>query len=64
MFLPRGIPHGHTIAPGGATKLIVLCPGGFERFFHEMAQGFANGMTPGTRDAISARHGMRFLETS
>jgi mannose-6-phosphate isomerase-like protein (cupin superfamily) len=63
VFLPRGIPHGHTIDPGGATKLILLCPGGFEGFFRDMAQGFAASMTFEKRDATSAKYGVTFLES-
>jgi mannose-6-phosphate isomerase-like protein (cupin superfamily) len=61
VFLPRGVPHGHTVAPEGARKLILLSPGGFEGFFREMAAGFAADMSEVRRDSISAAHGVRFL---
>jgi hypothetical protein len=49
--------------PRRRDRLILLCPGAFEGFFRDMAQGFAAGMTPEKREVISANYGVTFLQS-
>jgi mannose-6-phosphate isomerase-like protein (cupin superfamily) len=65
VFLPRGIPHEQTVLEDGSRKLVLLMPGGFERFFREMSVAINEGaLTPERRADIAARHGIRWLSGS
>lgn len=46
IFLPRGIAHSFKLRTPTARLLVFLTPGGFERFFLEMAQPLKEGPTP------------------
>lgn len=36
-FLPRGVPHNFTVLSSAAHFLVIITPGGFERFFSEVS---------------------------
>jgi quercetin dioxygenase-like cupin family protein len=37
VFLPRGVPHNFTVLSGQAHFLVIVTPGGFERFFSQVS---------------------------
>ncbi|NNE52422.1 MAG: cupin domain-containing protein [Sulfitobacter sp.] len=43
VFIPRGVPHTFRVTDAGPSRhLVIMTPGGFEGFFHEMGQaGYA-----------------------
>lgn len=59
-FVPRGVPHSFRTGPEGANCVTVLTPGGFERFFEELAAGgFELPRNIAAVSACAARHGSR-----
>ncbi|WP_034383626.1 quercetin 2,3-dioxygenase [Deinococcus sp. YIM 77859] len=48
VFLPRGIPHAFKLRSPTAHMLVLLTPGGFERFFLTLARPWANDPAPPT----------------
>ena len=63
IFAPRGIPHAQRrVEPGVGHELIVLTPGGFERFFRDLAEAERNGtLGPDAYAAASERAGITWL---
>ena len=56
IVVPPGIPHG--LAPSGRWRhLTLVLPGGFDRYFTEVAAMLAAGGGAQERAAIAARHG-------
>jgi mannose-6-phosphate isomerase-like protein (cupin superfamily) len=44
VFAPRGVPHAQRrVRPGEGRELVLMSPGGFERFFRKLADAHANG---------------------
>jgi mannose-6-phosphate isomerase-like protein (cupin superfamily) len=44
VFCPRGVPHSQRrVEPGVGRELVVFTPGGFERFFRQLAEAHAAG---------------------
>lgn len=40
VFIPRGVPHTFRVTDAGPSRhLVIMTPGGFEGFFHAMAEG-------------------------
>jgi len=65
VFLPRGVPHEQTVLEDGSRKLVILVPGGFERFFREMSEAInEEALTPTRRAEIAGRHRIRWLSRS
>ncbi len=59
-FMPRAIPHGYAVRPDGpARMLILMAPGGFDRFFHDHGQPVDAG--PPDAPAISKEEGEEIL---
>ena len=50
-FLPRGRPHHFTVVSDEAHFLVIITPGGFERFFGEVSPPATAADAPGTRFA-------------
>jgi mannose-6-phosphate isomerase-like protein (cupin superfamily) len=63
IFAPRGIPHAQRrVVPGVGRELVVLTPGGFERFFRDLAEAERNGtLGPDAYAAASERAGITWL---
>ena len=63
LFAPRGIPHAQRrVEPGVGRELVVLTPGGFERFFRDLAEAERNGtLGPDAYAAASERAGITWL---
>jgi mannose-6-phosphate isomerase-like protein (cupin superfamily) len=63
LFLPRGVPHCFFSVGGGAGRLLIaLQPGGFERFFLEVAaEGLAVPADMERVAAIAAGYGLEFV---
>jgi mannose-6-phosphate isomerase-like protein (cupin superfamily) len=63
LFLPRGVPHGFVNSGDGTGRLlIVLQPGGFERFFLDVAaQGLQVPADMGRIAELAAGYGLEFL---
>lgn len=49
-FLPRGVPHNFAVVSDQAHFLVILTPGGFERFFGEVSPLAAAERLPGPAD--------------
>jgi len=54
VYLPRGIPHGYTVGPVPASKLILAVPAGIEDLFTDLGTGLS-------AEEITRRHGITFL---
>ena len=63
IFAPRGIPHAQRrVEPGIGRELVVLSPGGFERFFRDLAEAERKGtLGPDAYAAASERAGITWL---
>jgi mannose-6-phosphate isomerase-like protein (cupin superfamily) len=63
LFAPRGVPHAQRrVEPGVGRELVVLTPGGFERFFRDLAEAERNGtLGPDAYAAASERAGITWL---
>lgn len=65
IWLPRDIPHTWANTSNAEAKLIlVVQPGGFEKFFEEMGNEMANVSGPEAQQKmkeVMARHGMELL---
>jgi mannose-6-phosphate isomerase-like protein (cupin superfamily) len=63
IFAPRGVPHAQRrVEPGVGRELVVLTPGGFERFFRELAEADRNGtLGPEAYAKASERAGITWL---
>ena len=61
-FIPRGKEHTFQVIGGEPSRhIVVLTPGGFERFFHEMAERrFALPDDMDAVNAAAARHNLAF----
>jgi mannose-6-phosphate isomerase-like protein (cupin superfamily) len=56
IVVPPGVPHG--LAPYGRWRHVTfVLPGGFDRYFAEVAAALADGGDTADRAAIAARHG-------
>lgn len=59
--LPRGVPHTwRNIGDGPGRMLISVAPGGFERFFLDLAD--LEEVTPPAIAALAERYGLEFVE--
>ena len=56
VFMPRGVQHDWDVDSGTASVLILAAPGGLEEFLGE----FHAAADWDERDAVAARHGLRF----
>jgi mannose-6-phosphate isomerase-like protein (cupin superfamily) len=63
MFLPRGVPHAQRRVVAGEGRLLVICiPGGFERFFRDLAEADREGrLGPEAYAAASDKAGITWL---
>jgi mannose-6-phosphate isomerase-like protein (cupin superfamily) len=64
MFLPRGVAHAQSNpGPDPARYLMLLIPGGFEQFFHDLDAVIEAGApyTCETIDPLLAPYGVRFV---
>jgi mannose-6-phosphate isomerase-like protein (cupin superfamily) len=63
IFAPRGVPHAQRrVEPGVGRELVVLTPGGFERFFRDLAVAERDGtLGPDAYAAASERAGITWL---
>jgi mannose-6-phosphate isomerase-like protein (cupin superfamily) len=64
VFVPRGAPHKFQVLGERAGRhWVVGCPGGFDRFFTEVAEVFAapGGPDFSRLDAINAKYGNRLV---
>jgi quercetin dioxygenase-like cupin family protein len=69
VFLPRGVPHGFRVSAAGPGRtLLILAPGGFDRFVVELGEPAQQLVLPDpvppdpTRVAeVAAAHGIRIL---
>ena len=64
VFAPRDLPHRWAnTSPETAVLLVTLFPGGFEKFFDEISQAMAKGLSLSLDEvkAIYARHEMDLL---
>ncbi len=63
VFAPRGIPHSQRrVVPGEGRELVLTAPGGFERFFRELAGAHTEGsLGPEAYAAASERFGVTWL---
>jgi quercetin dioxygenase-like cupin family protein len=63
IFCPRGIPHAQRrVEPGVGKEMIVVTPGGFERFFRDLAAAERDGtLGPDAYAAASERAGLTWL---
>lgn len=68
VFLPRGVPHAFRVLTPTARLLVLLTPGGFERFFQEMARPLTDDPAPPTPDefgrllATAPTYGIQWAE--
>ena len=61
IFLPRDIPHAYANMSIAAGKLLLMCqPGGFERFFDEVAK-LPDDMNASQMKVVMAKFGMELL---
>lgn len=63
LFLPRGVPHCFFFTGGGTGRLLIaLQPGGFERFFLDVAaEGLELPAGMGRLAEIAAGYGLEFV---
>jgi mannose-6-phosphate isomerase-like protein (cupin superfamily) len=63
LFAPRGVPHAQRrVEPGVGRELIVVTPGGFERFFRDLAAAESDGtLGPEAYAKASERAGITWL---
>ena len=63
IFLPRGVPHAQRrVIPGEGRELVVYTPGGFERFFRDLAAADEAGrLGPDAYAKASERAGITWL---
>lgn len=63
IFLPREVPHAQRRVVRGEGRQLVICtPGGFERFFRELAQADQEGrLGPDAYAAASKNAGIAWL---
>ena len=63
VFCPRGVPHSQRrVEPGVGRELVVFTPGGFERFFRELAEADAAGtLGPDAYASASEKAGVTWL---
>ncbi|CAN5213245.1 cupin domain-containing protein [soil metagenome] len=61
---PRGVPHAFWNKSEGPARLIeLIAPAGFERYFAELAELFADGAPPPERiAALRERYGLRAVD--
>jgi quercetin dioxygenase-like cupin family protein len=59
VFAPRGVPHKYVATQGPARHLTVVTPGGFERFFAEVAEATIAG--PNAVAAVAKRYAVTML---
>lgn len=50
VFLPRGVPHNFAVTSDQAHFLVILTPGGFERFFSQVSPVASAQRLPGPAD--------------
>jgi len=50
VFLPRGVPHNFAVTSDHAHFLVILTPGGFERFFSQVSPAASAQRLPGPAD--------------
>jgi mannose-6-phosphate isomerase-like protein (cupin superfamily) len=63
IFLPREVPHAQRrVVPGEGRQLVICTPGGFERFFRDLAQADQEGrLGPDAYAAASENAGITWL---
>jgi mannose-6-phosphate isomerase-like protein (cupin superfamily) len=63
VFAPRGVPHAQRrVRPGEGRELVLMIPGGFERFFRALADAHANGtLGPEAYASASRESGITWL---
>jgi quercetin dioxygenase-like cupin family protein len=49
VLVPSGVPHGFTVGPEGGDMLVLFAPGGYERYWTELAE--AEKIAPITEEA-------------
>ena len=63
VFAPRGVPHAQRRArPGEGRQLVLMSPGGFERFFRSLADAHTNGtLGPEAYERASRESGITWV---
>ncbi len=62
IWAPRDIPHVWANTGSSDARIMLLCqPGGFERFFDELAKADMDKDTPGQMGKLMAKYGIEML---
>ena len=63
VFAPRGVPHAQRrVRPGEGRQLVLMSPGGFERFFRALADAHTNGtLGPEAYERASRESGITWV---